>query len=141
MASNTGPVSWLANFGWKIAREGRANMTEYTPSFPEDWDCEVVGFLYDAEDPADLSQDMLEVTLPNGFIIDAGWVPDGDQNGCYVVTASYGLKELLRIPSKQLDEAMADVYGMVERFREYGGRLVLTSVATIQAEPSVATWQ
>jgi len=52
---------------------------------PPDHCCEVVGFLYEADLPEELGQDMIEVQLSNGMTIDAGWYPEGDPTGSYVV--------------------------------------------------------
>lgn len=49
--------------------------------------CEVIGFLYESDDPAELGQDMLEVHLASGVTIDAGWYPEGDPSGAYTVKA------------------------------------------------------
>jgi hypothetical protein len=54
---------------------------------PADCHGEVVGFLYEADDPADLGQDMIEVQLSSGVTIDAGWYPEGAADGAYVVKA------------------------------------------------------
>jgi len=59
----------------------------YTFDLPAGRVCEVVGFLYEADSPVDLGQDMIEVQLANGLTIDAGWYPEGDPAGSYVVKA------------------------------------------------------
>lgn len=59
----------------------------YPFELPADHHCEVVGFLYDADDAADLGQDMMEVRLASGFTIDAGWYPEGDPQGTFLVKA------------------------------------------------------
>ncbi len=59
----------------------------YQFAMPVNCHVEVVGFLYEADDPADLGQDMIEVRLANGITIDAGWYPEGDRTGSYVVKA------------------------------------------------------
>jgi len=49
--------------------------------------CEVVGALYDAEDPRDLGEDMLDITLPNGRLISAGLVPQTGPTGYRLLRA------------------------------------------------------
>ena len=58
--------------------------------------CEVIGFLYESSNPVDLGQDMLSVTTATGIIIDAGWSDEGDPDGCYVVSASSGLRAICK---------------------------------------------
>lgn len=53
---------------------------------PKDCEASVVGFLYEADDPAELGEDMIEVQLADGISIDAGWYPEGDPNGAYEVS-------------------------------------------------------
>jgi hypothetical protein len=63
---------------------------------PQDLGCEVVGYLYDSPDPADLGQTMVEVVTPTGVLIEAGWLPEGDPDGRYTVSATFGMKSLFR---------------------------------------------
>ena len=46
---------------------------------------QVTGELYDAYAPEDLDQDLLQVALPNGLVIDVGWYPGGDSSGAFKV--------------------------------------------------------
>lgn len=62
--------------------------------------CEVVGFLYSCDDPKDLGQDMVEVRLPNGIRINAGWYPEGSSEGSYRISAG-GTRE---VPAAQYDD-------------------------------------
>ena len=50
----------------------------------------VRGELHAPSELALLTQDMLEVELPNGVIIDVGWYPEHDPNGEYGVVAFQG---------------------------------------------------
>jgi hypothetical protein len=47
----------------------------------------VKGSLPETQDPAELVSDMLEIDLPDGRTIDAGWVPEHDPAGSYRVVA------------------------------------------------------
>ena len=53
--------------------------------------CQVTGELVESADPRDLSEDMIEIELPNGVLIDAGWYPESSPQGRYRVVASLGL--------------------------------------------------
>ena len=57
-------------------------------------ECQVIGSLYESDDLSELGQDMLEIILANGILIDAGWYPEGDPNGCYVISVTRGLDEM-----------------------------------------------
>lgn len=57
-------------------------------------DCEVYGALYESDDFFDLGEDMVDVVLPNGVLVSAGWVPEGDPNGQYRVAITNGLDHL-----------------------------------------------
>ena len=54
-------------------------------ALPEYPGTEVIGFLYDSDDFADLGQDMIEIRLPLGITINAGWYPEGSKAGKYRV--------------------------------------------------------
>jgi hypothetical protein len=58
--------------------------------------CQVIGSLYESDDPSELGQDMLEVILENGILIDAGWYPEGDPSGCYVISVRIALTTWLQ---------------------------------------------
>lgn len=49
-------------------------------------DAIVRGALYDTMDPLFLVQDILDVVLPDGVIIDVGWYPESDPSGEYRIT-------------------------------------------------------
>lgn len=46
---------------------------------------EISNYLYAEMEPDDLTQDIVTVSLPNGFYIDVGWYPEHDPSGCYWV--------------------------------------------------------
>lgn len=90
---------------------------QITPALPSG--CRSVGFLYDAQDQRELGEDMLDVALPNGLLIIAGWYPEGDGSGCYRVSLVRDYDEVA--PPREttsIDEAAK----FVETFaRDYGG--------------------
>lgn len=97
-------------------------------SLPSDMNCRVYGQLIESNDPFDLSQDMVDVLLPNGLRISAGWYPDGDPNGQYVVLVMSGLS-LFSGPCES-----KDVWETAETIRElafaYCGDVVPRSFST-----------
>lgn len=46
----------------------------------------VKGMFYQSDDPASLTQDMVEIDLPSGYSVEAGWFPEADPDGSYRVT-------------------------------------------------------
>ena len=97
-----------------IAANGcrRMNIEKFTPNVPPS--CRVCGFIYSADDRRQLSEDMLDVILPNGLLVTAGWYPEGDQNGHYWVAAHRGLQEVMpAIESETAAQAIVDVEQLV----------------------------
>lgn len=43
----------------------------------------VKGEIFNSKDPIVLSEDLLEIELPSGRIIDVGWYPEHDPEGAY----------------------------------------------------------
>ena len=74
-------------------------------------DCEVSGFLYEADDPRVLGQDMVEVRLPMGIHINAGWYPEGDVDGTYVVAVhgAAAIPSSERATASEAAEVIADL--------------------------------
>jgi hypothetical protein len=60
---------------------------------------EIRGEIHPPDDLPLLTQDMLEVELPNGVIIDVGWYPEHDPNG------EYGIAVFQDHPDNPLQEA------------------------------------
>lgn len=53
-------------------------------------ECELIGALHESDDVRDLSQDMLEIRMPSGMSVEAGWVPEADPDGAYEVLLCRG---------------------------------------------------
>ena len=73
--------------------------------------------LFRTTDPAYLTQDVLAVRLPNGRMIDAGWFPEHDPAGSYLITISGREGSLINeLPAPDADtvkkyvELLASVY-------------------------------
>lgn len=77
---------------------------------PQQLQCVVVGALYQSDDPYELGQDMLEVRLPNGKHINAGWYPEGSPNGKYRVSVYLGPQQIAsNLESDDVNSAAMDV--------------------------------
>lgn len=73
----------------------------------------VVGMIWHSDDPADLSEDMLEVQCHNGYLIDVGW-----QNGGYVVRVTKEGPQAFMVVNAYSAESAAE---LVEDYAlEYG---------------------
>ncbi len=72
--------------------------------------CQICGFLYEADAKEQLSQDMIDVVLPNGVLITGGWYPDRDPNGKYRVSVYHGYDEIIPpIESDGIGRAIQDI--------------------------------
>ena len=70
------------------------------------------GWIVESDDAMDLSEDMAEVSLPNGVLVHAGW-----QIGEYKITVMKGLKYLVRpVTTDSADVAASDFAELVARF-------------------------
>jgi len=78
---------------------------KYDLSFPECPSCRVIGFLYSSDDTAELGQDMVEVRLPIGVTINAGWYPEGAALGSYLIKV-WGAVNLPPVKADDADEAI-----------------------------------
>lgn len=95
---------------------------------PSQIEHEVHGYLYESDDPFDLSEDMLEVAFPNGICIEAGWHPESDAAGRYRVVVVSGL-EVIAGPflAATVDEAKTLVEMLAMQF---GRQVVALSKST-----------
>ena len=79
---------------------------------------QVFGAVYTSNNPDDLSEDMLDVLLPNGLLVCAGWYPDSDPNGEYVVTLTNCGRQIIRpIHTKSPHTALLAVLDLVDQYR------------------------
>lgn len=86
-------------------------------SIAPDLGCLVRGCIVASNNPADLSEDMLEIAMPNGLLVCAGWEPESDPNGQYIVTLSGGMR-LLNEPYETSDalDAVQKVQEIVNQY-------------------------
>lgn len=90
-------------------------MTEYKINFPAAWNCRVSGSVVDSVDPADLSEDMLEVSLPSGILVCAGWEP---ATGQYLVSVVKGLEDIIPPQvERDADSVIQTVGDLVDEYR------------------------
>lgn len=89
---------------------------------PGETACEIGGFLYSCDEAKDLGQDMLEVRLPNGIRINAGWYPEGDPEGRYQISV-WGARELAQAEYLDVDEAAREIESLIAGFSNGSARL------------------
>ena len=92
--------------------------------------CQVRGFLYESDDPAEMGPDMIEVELANGTLIDCGWYPDGDPNGAYEITVTKGMRDLITpLSVRTIENASEVIQSLVAVLTGGGG--VLPSIGHV----------
>lgn len=84
-----------------------------------DKSCRVVGYIYDLADRSLLSEDMISVELPNGFLVSCGWNNEGYSDGAYLIVVTYGLTKKFDITVTTANEAKKNIESLVEEFLEY----------------------
>ena len=92
-------------------------MTPIRPRVPEG--AEVYSSLYRTTDPEYLTQDVLAISLPNGFQIDVGWFPEHDPEGHYVIRVFYqywDAQKILPVRVNTVDEVLQVVESLADRF-------------------------
>ena len=80
---------------------------------------ETYNFLYRTRNPEYLVQDVLSVSLPNGFCIDVGWFPEHDPAGHYCIRVFQEHPDAQKIPpieSRNLDDVIQTVESLAARF-------------------------
>jgi len=111
---------------------------EIVPTVPPE--CDVHGFLYECDSKHEMGEDMLDVSLPNGVLIIAGWYPEGDPSGCYCVSVYRGYEELIpALESGDIEAATADVEQCVQQFFDRNLQTVSDSESTCQFTGLVTT--
>lgn len=78
-------VQVLSNFGVAI-KEVREQISKF--DYKNKSGIQIIGDLKFSDKPSDLSEDMLEVQLPNGVLVHAGWYPESSPTGCYRITVN-----------------------------------------------------
>jgi hypothetical protein len=71
--------------------------------------CDVAGFVYAADVPEELGEDMLDLSLPNGVLVTAGWYPEGDPDGQYRVSVYDRSELVVSLWSREVEQAAKDV--------------------------------
>jgi hypothetical protein len=55
---------------------------------------EMSNYLHPKMTRAELDQDLVYISLPNGYAIDVGWYPPHDPSGAFVVRSLWGVEEI-----------------------------------------------
>jgi hypothetical protein len=76
----------------------------------------VYSSLYDSTDPAQLTQDLLLVSLPGDTYVDVSWSPEHDAEGHYYVTVLRQHSELITVPCRDPHRAIEIVEELAERY-------------------------
>jgi hypothetical protein len=82
-------------------------------------DAQVVGRLPDTSNIHDLTQDMLQVSLPGDVFVDVGWYPDWDPNGSYrIIVFQDEVENQLEAPfcSRDVQEVRDVLYTTVDKY-------------------------
>jgi hypothetical protein len=90
--------------------------------------CHVVGAVYESRNPRELSEDMLDVELPNGIVICAGWYAYDRSNPGYFVNVLSAVGETLdRVPATSALDAIQSVRELTTLYSSAGPRPVASS--------------
>jgi len=96
-------------------------MRDYPIQFPTSWNCRISGVISESADPNDLSEDMLEVALPSGVLVCAGWTDEGSGGG-YLISVIRGLEDVIQpIVDRNAASAVETVQQLVDRYRKRAG--------------------
>jgi len=101
------------------------------PNVSDHLNCEVVGYLYDADDAADLGQTMVEVATPDGTLITCGWIPEGDPNGKYRVSVTHGFRRLLP------DYETGDIWAAANKLEHLVAAVCIRKPITVPASTTI----
>lgn len=74
------------------------------PSLPKN--AEFANYIYSHMDLEEKHQDLLTVVLPSGYTIEAGWFPECDPLGQFIVKACHGYGELASVCTESPYEAV-----------------------------------
>jgi hypothetical protein len=84
----------------------------------------ITGEIVASDDPFELSEDMVEVALPNGILIYAGWYDHDDAKASYRIYVDYDLARL--IPYLETDDprlAASEVATLAGKYENYPVRV------------------
>lgn len=98
----------------------------FDPALPAG--CQRHGFIWEADDPRELSEDMLDVTMSGNLMISVGWYDRDVNESCYIVDVMRGL-ENLRPAQRFLTAAEASAYVekvAVELRKEFASEFILS---------------
>jgi hypothetical protein len=94
------------------------------------------GELYASLDPALLKQDVFDIQLSCGAVIDVGWWPPRDKDGAFVVTVYEGSWENQLQPQTFVHE-LSELVELVQTLAaQYSGRKLPAVDANVENRPS-----
>ena len=98
--------------------------------------CIVVGFLYDEPNVRCRGEDMVEIVLPDGSTIDAGWYPEGSPQGRYRLALHSGMVPIVPpISIDDIDELAAEIEDLSHRYVRDGAPGINFSSAQSELRP------
>lgn len=80
----------------------------------------MTGFLYAADAPESLGEDMLDLSLPGDILATAGWYPEGDSEGKYRVSVYDRGEIIVSLFSQDVDQAASDVRHLAQMILKGG---------------------
>jgi hypothetical protein len=87
-------------------------------TLPASWNCKVSGVLYESDDVSELSEDMLEIAVPGGVLVCAGWFDDIRGQAGYMVSAIKGIDDVIQpIVEPNAQDAISVIREVVESLR------------------------
>ena len=98
---------------------------------------EISNYLYPSLTIDDLTQDMVTVQLPNGYSIDAGWYPEHDPNGRFVVRVFQGYWDNQKLPKPILEKNVSVLVFIIEKLAEHFSRSQIPSLKSSSERKSV----
>jgi hypothetical protein len=76
----------------------------------------ISNFLYEGMSPQELNQDIVVVSLANGYAIEVDWVPENDPNGSFCVRALWKFDEVARYETKDVHAVASAVSQLSKHF-------------------------
>jgi len=89
-------------------------------------------YLYPDLGLKDLTQDMVTVRLPNGFYVDAGWYPEHDPNGRFVIRVFHEFWDNQKINPVSVRTVEEVAYFVQELAQRYSQQIIPSSFSGSQ---------
>lgn len=81
-------------------------------------DVKVTGALYSRSNIRDLTEDMLQLELPGGLVIDVGWYPELDRTGSYAIVVFEDSVDhaLEKIRTRDIRVVVKEIYSLLSKY-------------------------